>query len=163
MALMQAALLLALLFPPPAAGALDLAGRDGARARSAADGGKAFGVQGVDRNVALAGETQHRLARPIEERIELENAAVPIDTHQADVAARVRLAGPDARNPGRGAGQCAIERLDLANVAAGHARVARMKKPVDALLGEGFDRGGLRIDRADANAVTPLALHPDIV
>ena len=121
-------------------------------------------MQRIDRNVVVAGEAQHRFARPIEQRVELENAAVPIDVDQADFAARLRLSGPDAGDPGRGAGERAVERLDLANMAACQAGVARMQESVDPLRGDqGFDRRGLRIDRADANAVVALALHPDVV
>jgi hypothetical protein len=70
-------------------------------------------MQRVDRNVVFPGEAQHRFARPIEQRVELENAAVPIDIGQPDVAARLRLTRPDACDPSRSLGERAVERLDL--------------------------------------------------
>src|SRR5450759_1124753 len=75
---MQATFLGAVLFPPPASVALGLAGTQRARARRAADRREAFGVQRIDRNVVAARFRQYGLARPIVQRVELEQAAAAV-------------------------------------------------------------------------------------
>ena len=61
---MQPAFLLRFVFPPPAAGALRLAGRDGAGAGRAADGDEALRMQRVDRDVvgrAISGDRRRAI------------------------------------------------------------------------------------------------------
>src|SRR6516164_2637122 len=59
---MEPAFLLALLLPPPAAGALRLAGLERPRAGRAADRGEAAGMERVQRHVMLGREGQRLLA-----------------------------------------------------------------------------------------------------
>src|SRR5262249_22196143 len=75
----QAAFLLVLLLPPPAAGALGLAWLHRAGAGRAADRQKARVMQGVVGNAVLVHEGDHALARPVEEGIKLDQAARAID------------------------------------------------------------------------------------
>src|SRR3954464_169964 len=68
----QSAFLFFVLFPPPAAGALGLARRHRARAGRAADREEAAIVQLVVGNIVLADELEDALARPVQQRIDLE-------------------------------------------------------------------------------------------
>jgi hypothetical protein len=76
----------------------------------------------------------------------------------------LRNADWSARNPvdpPLRAGERARERVDLAGVATGGARLLRLVESVDALgRGEGFKGGVPRIDRPNAAAVTPLRRVP---
>ena len=71
---MQPALGLGFDLPPPASGAFRLAGGDRPRAGRAADRGETLGVQRIDRNIVGGDQGEELLARPIEQRIELEQA-----------------------------------------------------------------------------------------
>jgi hypothetical protein len=74
------------------------------------------------------------------------------------------LIRPHPDDPARGAGQCTIERLDLADVAAGLADLHRFIKAVDAVfLDQRFELLVARIDGADAPAVAPLGLRPQLI
>src|SRR5437763_11396796 len=109
----------------------------------------------------LARKGREGVARPVDQRIELEQAARAIGLDQVDAAAPRRLVGAQAGDPGAGAGERARERLDLAHVAAGDARLARLVEAVDALRGDQrLERIVARVDRADAPAVAPLRLLP---
>src|SRR5262249_17274898 len=87
--------LLVFLLPPPASGALRLAGSDRPRARRAPDRDEALGVQRVDRHVVGGRAGEHLLARPVEQRAELEQVAPDAGRIQRpDVAAARRRARP---------------------------------------------------------------------
>src|SRR3984957_6826909 len=129
---MQPAFLFLVRFPPPAARALGLARRDRARAWRAGDRGEPLGVPGIDGGLVRDRERPPPLARPVEQGAELEQAA-RIARHHVDVAAVAGLVGAQADDPRRGSRQGAVERLDLAHVAAGGARRARIVEAVDAV------------------------------
>ena len=93
---MQPALLLALVLPPPAPGPLGFAGAHRARAGGAADRDEAFLVQRIGRHAVRGGEGARRLARPVEQRAELEEAAPAVGLDQIDAA---RCADWSARRP----------------------------------------------------------------
>jgi len=82
----------------------------------------------VDRNIVGDDEIAKLLARPIEDRIELDQSALGGD--QRHVAAVRGLLGAQSRDPAAGAAERAIERLDLAHVAAGgcEPRVTRRSR-----------------------------------
>src|SRR5207244_2877852 len=120
--LVQPALLAgALLFPPPAAGALVLAGLHRARARIATDRRIAAIVQRVVGNIVLVQVVPHVFRAPVGERAELPQAVDGIERRFFQAGARVRLLAPEAGDPGALAREGALERFDLAHVAAGLA------------------------------------------
>jgi len=87
-----------------------------------------------------------------------------VDRDQLGRFPLARLVRAQADDPCRRAGERAIERLDLANMAAGESRIARSIKTVDpVLLDQRFEAFILRIDRADAPAVAALRLRPKLV
>jgi len=104
----QAALLAAVVFPPPAPRAFRLAGADRAGAGGAADRGEAIRVRGIARHGVGVGEARHRLAGPIEEGTELEEAAAGIGGDEDDLAAMSRLVGAQPGDSAGGAGQRAV-------------------------------------------------------
>ncbi len=158
---MQAALFLLVLLPPPAAGALALAGLERARAGRAADGEKAHGVQLIDGHAERLGRGDDALARVIGERIELDELALDIELDEIDALARLRLIGAQPGHPGGDAGEQARERLHLAHMAAGLAILDRAIETIDAMLGDEFrERQSLRIDRVNAPRVAGLRLLP---
>lgn len=158
---MQAALLGTVVFPPPAAGALRFAGADRTRARGATDRGEALPVQGVGRHAVRDRECLDLLPRPVDQRVELEEAAHRVNGHKARAAALCRLIRPQPGDPAARPGKRAVERLDLADVAAGEARLARGVETIDALRRhEAFERARLGVDGADAAAITLLGLFP---
>ena len=130
---MKSALFLAFLFPPPASGAFGLAGGDRARAGCAADGGEALRVQRVDRQVVLGREGREWFARPVEQRVELDQSALSFGGDERHILTVRGLLGAQPRDPAAGAGKRALERLDLAHGATGetgHARVVEMGSAV---------------------------------
>src|SRR5215475_9213705 len=82
----QPALALVLALPPPAPGALRLAGLDSARAGGAADRRETLRVQRVDRDGMAPDEVQELSPRPVEQRVELDQAALRIGGDQRHVA-----------------------------------------------------------------------------
>src|SRR5262249_55149672 len=75
----QATLLLVFLLPPPAASPLMLARLHGACAGRAADREETFIVQCVVWDAVVVDEGDHALTGPVEERIELDQAARVVD------------------------------------------------------------------------------------
>src|SRR5258708_5225437 len=115
----NAALLVGVLFPPPAAGALALSGFDGARARIAANTGIAAPVEWMARDVVPADVVVHLLWGPIGERADLYRRRVRI--HLAHIGARIVLRAPQPDCPGFQFPQLPLQRAHFANVAAEHA------------------------------------------
>src|SRR5579862_3206660 len=76
---MQAAFLFLRLLPPPAPGTLRLTGHDGAGARRAADRQKAPLMQRIAWHVVGAHEFARAVARPIEQRIDLDQTALFVE------------------------------------------------------------------------------------
>src|SRR3546814_4279866 len=99
--------------PPPAAGALRLAGlhRPGAGLAPARE--KALRVKRIDRHTRGLGEPHHFLARPIEERRDLDQPALLIPSAAFYPTALVGLVRTRPRTPGGGHLQCAPKRHDL--------------------------------------------------
>src|SRR6476659_6804498 len=98
----QAACLLSLLLPPPASGALMLIGADGAGAGRAADRGEAAVMQRVVGNVFTRDKLDDALARPVEQRIDLDQIARAIMLGEMRVRAFDRLFDAQAGDPSIG-------------------------------------------------------------
>ena len=131
---MQPAFLFFFLFPPPAAGALGLARRDRARAGRAADREEAAIVQPIVGNIVLADEIKDAFARPVQQRIDLEQSDTPDRARHTPY--RARSADCSARSPviqADGFRERAPQRLDFAHRAAALARFDRGAEPIDAV------------------------------
>src|SRR5260370_634068 len=160
----QSAFLFLFLFPPPPAGALRLARRQRTRAGSAADGKKTAIMQAVVGDPVIAHEVRHPIARPIQERVELEQATLRIDRGKAHHRPLCRLLGAHPRHPCAGALEGARERFDLAQPAAPQPRLDRGAETVDAVLGNPcFDATALGEESLDAPSIVLLGLRPDLV
>src|SRR5579883_3517925 len=157
----QPTLLLLLLLPPPATGPLRLVGRDCAYAWCAADRQKAAVMQAVVRNPVVAHEARDAIARPIEQRVQLDKAILRIGGHKAHHRPLRRLFGAHASHPAGRPGERPPQRLDLAQGAATLPRRYRGAKPVDAVLGDPVLDGRARWQKgADALAVALLSFRP---
>src|SRR6185437_8789372 len=142
---MQAALARVGLFPPPAAGTVILAGLDGARARGAADARIASVVQHVVGQLLREDIGPDVGFGPVEQRTHL-GSAVLVLRDGLPRRACLGLLAAQARDPGRIAGDGALEGLDLANLAAGEALLQAVVEAVDALLADILlDRGRVGI------------------
>src|ERR1700750_1033618 len=95
--------------PGPAA----LAAGAGRRARRAPDRVVALVVQRVVRQGAVTDPPPHVLLGPLDERVVLPDAALGVELDRLRAGARGRLLAADTGDPGVGAGQRALERLDL--------------------------------------------------
>src|SRR5436190_4944720 len=135
---------LQLVAPGPAPRPLVLVGADGARARDAADRRIARVVERVVRNLVHVYVRLDALRVPVDERLHLPHAVAlgPLDLLRAGT--RGGLLAPDARDPCVIAGKRALERLDLANVAA--AVRLRLPQPLGSL------------DRAERRELEAVAL-----
>src|SRR5208282_369432 len=161
---MQPALLLLFLLPPPSPGAFRLAGRDGTRARCAADRRETAVMQGIAGNAVLADEREHPLARPVEQRIYLDQPVMRIDRSKGDAGALVRLIRAQTRDPRGGACEGALEWLDLAYRAARAPRFERGVKPLDALAADQrFNTYAIGIERRNSPAISVFRLRPDLI
>src|SRR5438552_12814755 len=109
---------LELLRAGPASRPLVLTRFDRTRARDATDGRIAHIVQRVVRNLVHVDVRLHALRVPVDDRLDLPDvvALAPLDALR--VRARERLLAADAADPGVEGLERALERLDLANVAA---------------------------------------------
>src|SRR5260370_11101834 len=76
---MQAAFLFLRLLPPPAPGTLRLTRADGAGARRTADRQKAALMQRIAWHVVCANEFARAFARPVEQRIDLDQTALFVE------------------------------------------------------------------------------------
>src|SRR6266498_3134194 len=115
----DAALLRGVRLPPPAAGAVGLAGTNRARARCAADRCVALVVERVVGHVVLAHVVPDLVLRPLGEWVQLhDRAVVVIDLDLADVRARRPLVAPKPSDPGVERGEMLGQRSNLADVAA---------------------------------------------
>src|SRR5919197_5064215 len=102
----------------PAAGALVPAAHDGARARHAADRGIALVVQRVVRNLVHVDVGLNALRVPVDDGLHLPDAVALRPLELLRVRARDGLFATDAGDPRVVRLQRALERLDLADVAA---------------------------------------------
>src|SRR5260370_8108586 len=159
---MKAAFLFAAVFPPPTAGALRLTGAHRTGERRAADRQKSSLVQRIDRDLVGGGKLFQSLAGPIDQRVELEEIALSIGNHEANLRPICRLLGTQAGDPSLRARERPLERLDFSHVATGDARLFGIIESVDALgRDELFERRPVRIDRPDAAAIAPPRFFPD--
>ena len=150
---MQTALLVGLLLPPPAAGALGLAGQDRTRARRAADRRVPVVEQLVVRDLVLADVVPDLVELPVGHRVQLHDAAVvAVDLDLRDVLARLPLLAAEARDPRVERGELALQRLDLADLAAGNAQVDAAIHQVRA-LGRDQLRDGLAVGYSNSTAM----------
>src|ERR671937_2783775 len=102
----------------PAARPLVLACADGPRARDAADRRIAVVVQRVVRDLVHVDVRVDALRVPVDERLDLPDAVALAPLDLLCIRARRRLLAADPRDPRVEAAQRALERLDLAKVAA---------------------------------------------
>jgi len=155
---------LSFLLPPPSAGALLLAGPDCARARCAADRHKASVVKGIVGNAVFADERENPLAGPVEQRVDLNQPVMRIDSGKRDAGALVRLIGTQAGDPCGGSRKRAPERFHLADLAARFPGHDRGVKSVDALAGDkGLDTDAIRIECMNASTISALGPGPELV
>src|SRR5882724_5773905 len=115
----DAALLRRVRLPPPATGAVGLAGLDRPGARRAADRRVALVVERVVRDVVLAHVLPDLVLRPLGERVQLDDrAVVVVDLDLADVGAGSPLVAAEPGDPGVERREMLVQGLDLAHVAA---------------------------------------------
>src|SRR5258708_35726443 len=161
---MQAAFLFLRLLPPPAPGTLRLARHDGAGAGRAIARQKAALMQGIARHVVGAHEFARAVARPIEQRIDLDQTALFVEQRRQQLGAVGGLVGAQPGDPGGAAIKRPRQRRDFTNRATVEASLDRGTEPIDALSGDqGVDAEVLRRKSKDAYAVAPRGLHPDLM
>src|SRR5712691_3033838 len=155
---MDAAFLRRVRLPPPAPGAVGLAGTNGARARCAADRRVALVVERVVRHVVLAHVVPDLVLRPLGEWVQLhDRAVVVIDLDLADIRARRPLVAAKPRDPGVKGGEMLRQRSDFANVAAKETVLHRFAEEVEAFsLDHAADV--LLLGREDAEIQAGIAL-----
>src|SRR6266540_1402546 len=128
----------------PASGALVLARSDGTRARDAADRRVSAVVQRVVGNLVDVDVGLDALRVPVDERLDLPDAVALRPFDLLRIGAGRALLAADAGDPRVVFGQRALERLDLADVAAA----------VGVALPEAIGR----VDRAERPQIEPVAL-----
>src|SRR5580700_523330 len=155
----QAAFLVLRLLPPPAPGALRLARHDGAGARRTADRQKAALMQRIARHDVGAHEFARAFARPVEQRIDLEQTALFVEQSRQYLRTVGGLIGAQPSDPGSAAIERPRQRHDLANGATIEASLDGGSEPIDSLSGDqGFDGAVFGRESKDTDAVTPLGL-----
>src|SRR5215210_6257045 len=119
----------------PASRALVLAPEDGTRARHAADRRIARVVQRVVRNLVHVDVGPHAFGIPVDDGLDLPDAVALRPFDPLCAGARQRLFAADTGDPRLVRGERALERLDLADVAAA-VRVAlpEVRPLLDRLL-----------------------------
>src|SRR5665213_1961821 len=160
----QTALGLAFLLPPPASGALRLARLHSARAGRTAYGKEALSMQRVHRHAVIAGKTRGVGARPVIERVDLDQAAGGIDAGEGDFGAMFGLIGAQTGDPSGGAFKRAIERFDLAHMTTSLPRRDRTLEPAGTLFADQcFERALRRHNGAHAPAIFLFGRRPDVM
>src|SRR5579862_9337147 len=155
----QAAFLFLRLLPPPAPGTLRLTRHDGAGTRRAADRQKTALMQRAAWHVVGAHEFARAVARPIEQRIDLDQTALFVEQSGRQLRAVGGLIGAQPGDPGGGAVERPRQRRDLTDRATVEAGLDRGTEPSDALSGDqGFDSAMFGREGNDADTVTPLSL-----
>src|SRR6185369_2065343 len=154
---LQTALTRIRVLPPPTTGARIRAGFDCTRARRATDAWVTTIVQGVVRQVAALDVGPHVLVGPIEQRADLPQTVALIPRHGFAERTLVRLFATHAGDPGTMAGDRALERLDLADIAAAQALFDAEVETVDAVVPHVLlDQLGVRVEDLDATLVATL-------
>src|SRR5437868_401299 len=118
----------------PAARALVLARLDRTGARDAADRRISRGMQGIDGHLVHVAVRVDALCVPVDDRLDLPDAVAfrPFDLRR--VGAGERLLATDARDPGVVRLEGALERLDLADVAAAVGIALPEVRPLELVL-----------------------------
>src|ERR1044071_4900106 len=152
---MQTALAGFRLFPPPAARALIFPGLDRAGARRAADARESLIMQLVVRHFMSGDVVPDLLARPVRQRIDLDDAAVlRVDFYPARLGAGDRLLAAHTGHPGIQTGECPFERLHFADATAQLALLDGIVKKIhDVLPHHFFDSCGVGKKYLDLDAV----------
>ena len=97
-------------------------------------------MQRVAWHVVGADEFARAVARPIEQRIDLDQAALFVEQSRQQLGAVGGLAGAQPGDPGGGAVERPRQRRDLANGATVEAGLDGGTESIDALSGDqGFD------------------------
>src|SRR3954453_4583033 len=138
----QSAFLRVARLPPPAARAAVLAGTHGARARLAANARITARMQRIHRHVERLEVIPYFGFGPVRERIELRDVARGVVLFLVQFGTRDRLFAALARHPCADIRQRAIERLDLADLAAALAQIASFIERVQTMLRDVFFDGG---------------------
>src|ERR1700686_3281868 len=160
----EPALLFLVLFPPPSAGALGLAGRHRAGARFTADRQEAAVMKWVVGHASVVQVGDHSVTCPIEQRVDLDELILLINRGAGDQCAVGRLIGAPTRAPCDGAGKRTTERLDFAGRAARMPRFYRCAKAVRALAGDQrFETLGIRVQGEEATSVATFSLTPKLI
>src|SRR5947207_777763 len=115
---MNAALLIGVLLPPPASGALGVAGLDCTSAGIAADTGVAARVQRMTRHLVTANVVFDLISGPVGQRAKLHGSSVEIDL--ADVSAGFILRAPQSYCPSLQLFELTLERAHFTDIAAEH-------------------------------------------
>src|SRR6202167_1337514 len=129
---MQSALERITALPPPSPCAFILPGLHRTCTRRAADARKAAVMQGVVGQPLLADVLPDFVFRPFEQWTHLVQAVLAVPFHGRRQRPAGRLPAPDAGYPGGAAGDCAAERLHLADAATSTALIEAVAKSVDA-------------------------------
>src|SRR3954454_23441436 len=142
---MQAAFLLLIFFPPPAASTFRLAKANGARARRAPDRREATVVQDVVGDAIIGNVVGDLLRRPIGKWIDFDEIMRLVEFGERRRAAMMGLFGAQSGHPGARARKRAAQRLALANCAASLPVFRRGAETIDAIFAnEGFYKLAIR-------------------
>ena len=121
-------------------------------------------MQAVVGDCLIAHEGRHALARPIQQRVELQQTMLRIDRGEAQHGAIGRLLGAQPGHPSAGARKGAPQRLDLAQPATALPRLDRGTETVDAVLRDpGLDAAAFGEQSPDAPSIALLGLCPDLM
>ena len=121
-------------------------------------------MQAVVGDPVIAHEVAHALSRPVQERIDLEQAMLRINRGKAHHCPVRGLLGAHPCHPSGRAFEGAPERFDLAQPATSLPRLDRGTETVDAVLGNPcLDAAALGEERLDASSIVPLGLRPDLM
>src|ERR1700724_2360053 len=156
---MQTAFLFLRLLPPPAPGTLRLTRHNGAGAGRATDREKAALMERIAWHVVGAHEFARALARPIEQRIDLDETALFVEQSSQYLGAVGGLIGAQPGDPGGAAVERPRQRRDFADRATVETGPDGGTEPIDALSGDQcFDGAVFGREGKDADAVAPLGL-----
>jgi hypothetical protein len=109
-------------------------------------------------------EAYDPVARPVEQRVDLEDALPRIDRRIGHRGAQGGLFRPQATDPSDGPGKGAIERLQFAHRAARVARFNGLAESIDPLMiNKPFETVMVRKKSTNTAAITPFRPAPKLV
>ena len=121
-------------------------------------------MQRIAGHVVGAHEFARAFARPIEQRIDLDQTALFVEQSRRYLRAVGGLIGAQPGDPGGAAVERPRQRRDLADRATVETGLDGGTEPIDALCGDqGFDGAVFGREGKDADAVAPLGLRPDVI